>query len=116
MLGARLRRRSDRAVYRVTGTEGGHWVLSPEDFGAAVLASPLECSELFVVLGDFDTPEQPQAQTSVFGRGNDEQVGYEALHAAHVAALNAQRAPLPPAPEEVFAAEAAGKTKQPKAA
>lgn len=104
MLGARLRRRSDRAIFRVTGMDGGQWVLSPEDFGPAIAASPLECSELFTVLADFGTPEQPKPQRRVFGRSDGEQAGYEALAAAHAEALDSPREPAPLAPEEAFAA------------
>lgn len=106
MIGTELKRKRDRAVFRVVGREGSMWVLAPlAAFGPAITASPLEAETLFTVSGDAAEVEPPAAEVAVAGRSATEQVGRERLAAAHVEAT--AHKPVPGlSPEEAFTAAA----------
>ncbi len=103
MISARLKRRSDKTTWRVVGREGSMWSLAPEKFGPTIAASPLEVADLFTVVAEAPAAEI-EPTTRVAGRSDRDQAGYEALAAAHIAALDAPREPAPLAPEESLAA------------
>lgn len=108
-IGARVKRRADGETFRVVGSYGGQLVLGPDIHGPSITVSSLELRTLF----DVDAEPEPAAspQTTVFGRDDAEQTGWERLAAAHVADLAERRsAPTPPTPEEAFAAAAAAAT------
>ncbi len=104
MIGTHLRRKRDKATYRVVGRDGGQWILAPDTFGSAVSASELEIRELYVVIGE--EPETPAVEPAaeIAGRSRDEQAGYEALaaqaHEAFTATMRKRTAPPALTPEE----------------
>lgn len=79
MIGTRLRRRRDKAAFRVVGRDGGQWVLGPEAFGSAISVSELEAREWFAVVGEPVESPIPEPTVTVAGRSADDQAGYEAL-------------------------------------
>jgi hypothetical protein len=111
MIGTRVERRADGDAFRVVGQYGSQLVLGPIDHGPSVAVSELELRTQFDIAKEPDA-EAVQPQTRVFGRSAAEQAGREALAAAHVEALNAPRSPLPPSPEDVFAAESASRARR----
>lgn len=83
MIGVELKRKRDRALFRVVGREGSHWVLAPLAHGPAITVSPLEIEALFAVAGRVGEVEQVAAEGAVAGRSEAEQFGRERLAVAH---------------------------------
>lgn len=101
MIGVALKRKRDRAVFRVVGRDGSCWVLAPESHGPAISVSTLEASELFTVVGDGpQTFAVESPEVTVFGRSAAEQSAREALAAALDEELTRPPAPLPLTPDE----------------
>lgn len=109
MIGTVLRRRRDRALYRVVGRDGGKWVLAPEEFGGAISASELEVRELYAVVSEPDAPAAPEPAVKVIGQSDTEAAGRERLRATmERQAAGRARSPQGRTPEQVFDAARLG--------
>ena len=113
MIGTTLKRRRDRALFRVVGRDGGQWVIAPERFGPALSASELELRELFGVVSEPDAPAPaPTPSARVLGMSDAEAAGRELLRAQmERQAATRARSPQGRTPEEVFA-DAAGQERE----
>lgn len=109
MVGATLRRKRDRALYRVVGRDGGQWVLAPETFGGAISLSELELRELYAVVTEADSDAAPTPAVRVLGQSDAEAAGREAMRAQMEQQIS-NRAPSPRGrtPEDVFDAARLG--------
>lgn len=91
MIGTHLRRKRDRATFRVVGRDGGHWVIAPDDFGSPLSVSELEIRELYEVIGDEPDTAGVEPSAHVAGRSAEEQAGYETLAAQSFEAFAASK-------------------------
>ena len=104
-----LRRRRDRALYRVVGRDGGQWILAPEEFGPAISVSELEIRELYAVVSEPDAPAVPEPAVRVIGQSDAEAAGRERLCATmERQAANRATSPQGRTPEQVFDAARLG--------
>jgi hypothetical protein len=103
MIGTVLRRRRDRAVFRVVGRDGSHWVLGPERFGPSLSVSELEIRELFSVVSEAEAFEPVAPAIVPDGMSVAEAARWDAMRATvereYAAAMTA---PPAPRPEDVF--------------
>ena len=113
MIGTTLKRKRDRALFRVIGRDGGQWIIGPDEFGPAVRTSELEIAELFAVVSESDAPTAaPEPSVRVLGMSDAEAAGRERLRAQmEQQAASRARSPQGPTPEEVFA-DAAGRERE----
>lgn len=103
MIGTVVKRKRDRAVFRVVGRDGGQLVIAPVEHGGALAVSELELRELFSVVNEAEAHPQPRPTVTPLGMSEREAAGRESLRAdlERQATMRA-RQPQGRVPEDVF--------------